>query len=203
MAELAAFEAGAGLASSIIAFIDFSIEFAKLVKDVADAQGSLPKELEECRIKIDTVGEWLRAIQRSLQQRHVEAPGDILLRAAILRFLATCDELLDECQSYTSQSVPKSQNVIGKTKTLLRNVKVAGKIYWNRDKIEGFSQRMKNHQAEVHSLIATRTLMVVDSVAYVARLQRYSRQIPSSQTCQIRHAAHIVRVFHRCESLLV
>src|SRR4051794_33414143 len=42
MAELAAIEAGAGLASSIIAFIDFSIEFAKLVKDVADAQGRLP-----------------------------------------------------------------------------------------------------------------------------------------------------------------
>jgi hypothetical protein len=168
MAELAAIEAGAGLASSIIAFIDFSIEFAKLVKDVADAQGRLPTELADCRTKIERVGEWLRTIQRSLQPPYVETQSDILLRGAILRFLATCDELLDECQSYTSQPGPRSKNIVNKTKILLHNIKTAGKIVWNKDKIKGFNEKLKEHQDEVESLIDTRTSMVVNSIGFVA-----------------------------------
>jgi hypothetical protein len=169
MAEFAAFEAGAGLASSIITFINFSIEFATLVKDITAAHGGLPKELEECRTRIQTVVEWLRSIQRSLDPPHIETPGDILLRLAILQFLGTCDELLDQCASFIpkSQGVQKPGKIIGKTKYLLQNVKQAGKIYWNKDKLQALNQKLKEHQADVTSHLVTRSSMMVNDVGYV------------------------------------
>jgi len=53
--ELAALQDGAGLASSIITFIEFSVKFGKLVRDIARTQGGLPWELEECREYIDVL----------------------------------------------------------------------------------------------------------------------------------------------------
>jgi len=73
MAELVALEGGAGLASSIITFIEFSVEFGKLVRDISRTQGRLPKELEECRDYIGFVAAWLQNIQRSIPARsHTE-----------------------------------------------------------------------------------------------------------------------------------
>jgi hypothetical protein len=47
--------AAVGLASSIITFIDFSVEFRKLVRSISQSHGSLPKELEECHEYIGVV----------------------------------------------------------------------------------------------------------------------------------------------------
>jgi hypothetical protein len=55
MAELAALEGSAGLASSIITSAGFSIDFGRFVRDVAKAQGELPKALEDCREYIEVV----------------------------------------------------------------------------------------------------------------------------------------------------
>jgi len=47
--------AAAGLASSIIAFINFSIELGKLVRKISQSQDSLPWELTACHEYIDIV----------------------------------------------------------------------------------------------------------------------------------------------------
>jgi hypothetical protein len=43
MAELAVVEGAAGLASSIITFVDISVKFGKLVRHIIQAQGNIPR----------------------------------------------------------------------------------------------------------------------------------------------------------------
>ena len=61
----------------------------------------------------------------------------------------------------------KPGKIIGKTKYLLQNVKQAGKIYWNKDKLQALNQKLKEHQSDVTSHLVTRTSMMVNDVGYV------------------------------------
>jgi hypothetical protein len=93
MADLAALEGAAGLASSIKTFISFSIEFGRLVRDVAKAQGELPKELEDCREYIEVVASWLDDINRGLPLNSTAMEEDKHLEEAIRRCTQTSSDL--------------------------------------------------------------------------------------------------------------
>jgi hypothetical protein len=83
MAELAALEGAAGFASSIITFVSFSIEFGKLVRDIAKTQGELPKELEDFEEYIEVVASWFDDINRELAPNITVTDNDKLLEESI------------------------------------------------------------------------------------------------------------------------
>jgi hypothetical protein len=104
--EMAEALAAVGLASSIITFIDFSVEFRKLVRSISQSQGSLPKELEECHEYIGIIAVWLEDVKRSIPPSSTTVEEDRHLEEAIKRCSQTAKELLVLLESLSRGFVP-------------------------------------------------------------------------------------------------
>jgi hypothetical protein len=159
--------AAIGLASSIMTFIDFSIEFGKLVRSISQSQGSLPKELEECHKYIDIVAIWLEDVKRSIQPVSDTVDENHHLDEAIQRCSQTVTELLILIESLSNGSIP-DENVsrIQKTRGTLRSIKRAGKIMWKRERIVEIRDKLRTNRDEVHLYISSRTGRQVTKLLY-------------------------------------
>jgi N-terminal domain on NACHT_NTPase and P-loop NTPases len=154
--ELAAVEGAAGLASSIITFINFSVKFGKLVRNVAQAQGALPKEFEECQEYIQTVAAWLTDISRSLRQDNL-AQEDKHLEQAIQRCMRICEELVLLLQTLCDGAGQDPHvSMARRTRKRLGNVKRAGKIMWKQDQITRIRDKLRKSRDDVHAHLGSR-----------------------------------------------
>ncbi|KAH7369671.1 hypothetical protein BKA65DRAFT_470928 [Rhexocercosporidium sp. MPI-PUGE-AT-0058] len=165
MAELAA----VGLVSNIISFIDFSIEFGQLVRDVAQAHGQLPQELEECHEYVKTISSWLANIKNNLvvPTRLGAEEEDANLEAAILRCTDTSNNLIKLLSSLGGAAGVEqgaSTARFDKIRDGLRSVKRAGKIVWRKDEIRGIRDKLRENRDDVHACIASRTGMKVGQI---------------------------------------
>lgn len=158
MATLAALEGGAGLASSIITFISFSVEFGKLVRDITRTQGSPPKELEECRGYIDNVALWVEIIRKTPSPGEEMAEENIHLKAAIERCLQTSAQLVSLLSKLSGNAdTDASKTLAQKTRLVVNSMKSGGKILWKRDQIRELRDKLKENREDVHAYIASRT----------------------------------------------
>lgn len=108
--------AAAGLASSIISFIEFSIEFGKLVRSISKRQGNLPKEFEECHEYIDIVAVWLEDAKRSVQPVSAIVEEDRHLEEAIQKCSQTATELVALLGSLSHGPLPDANiSLVGRT----------------------------------------------------------------------------------------
>jgi len=157
MAELTA----VGLASSIITFIDFSIEFGKLMRDVAQSHGKLPEELEECREYIEVIATWLQDIKRTLPTSpSAEEEEDTHLEAAAQRCTKTSSDLIALLESLCGSTTPDpNTSIVHKTRRTLGRMKRAGKIMWKREQITELRDKLRDDRDNVHAHIANRTGM--------------------------------------------
>jgi hypothetical protein len=156
MADLAA----VGLASSIITFIDFSIEFGNLMRDVAQAHGQLPKELEECREYIGVIATWLQDIKRTLPPGPTAEKEDTHLEAATQRCTKTSSDLIALLESLCGSTTPDpNTSIVRKTRSTLGSMKRAGKIMWKREQITDLRDKLQDDRDNVHAHIANRTGM--------------------------------------------
>jgi hypothetical protein len=161
--------AAVGLASSIITFIDFSIEFRKLVRSISQSQGSLPKELEECHEYISIVAVWLEDVKRSIPPASTTLEEDRHLEEAIQRCSQTAKELLVLLESLSRGLVPDenvSRELVHRTRGALGSIKRAGKIMWKREQIEVIRDRLRTNRADVHLHISSRTSRQVTKLLY-------------------------------------
>jgi hypothetical protein len=157
MPELAALEGAVGLASSIISFISFSIEFSKLVREVAKTQGELPKELDDCREYIEIVASWLDDINQGLAVNSSATEEDKHLEEAIRRCAQTSSGLTLLLRTLSSNAVRDSPATLGqKTRASFSTLKRAGKIMWKRDEIAAFRNKLRENRDDVHAHLATR-----------------------------------------------
>jgi hypothetical protein len=155
--ELAALQDGAGLASSIITFIEFSVKFGKLVRDIARTHGGLPRELEECREYIDVVAAWLGNIRQSIPDR-THAEEDRLLEQAIERCQNTAGRLMALLETLCGSARTDVKTSVGhRARIVLGDVKRAGKIMWRKEEITGIRDKLKGHRDDVHSHLGSRT----------------------------------------------
>jgi hypothetical protein len=167
MAELIALQGGAGLASSIITFVEFSVEFGKLVRDIARTQGGLPRELEECREYIDVVAAWLEDIRRSIPS-HTHTEEDRLLEQAVERCQNTAGRLVTLLETLCgSAATDGRRSVVHRARIVLRDVKRAGKIMWRKEEIIEIRDKLKGHKDDVHSHLGSRTGHHVKKVMWV------------------------------------
>jgi hypothetical protein len=159
--------AAAGLASSIIAFIDFSIEFGRLVRSISQSQDSLPRELEECHEYIKIVAVWLEGVKRSIQPVSMTVEEDRHLEGAIHRCSQTATELLVLLESLSRGSLP-AENVsrVQRTRGAISSIKRAGKILWKRDRIVEIRDRLRMNRDNVHLHIGSRTGRQVTKLLY-------------------------------------
>ena len=81
----------AGLASSIVTFLDFGVKVAKLTKQVYDAHGELPKDLQKCQSTVDEFSDWIRSLQSNMGSLPTRV--DEALKTAIDHCIDDCDAL--------------------------------------------------------------------------------------------------------------
>jgi len=168
MAELAALEGAAGLASSIITFVGFSIEFGKLVRDIAKTQGELPKELEDCQEYIEVVASWLDDINRGLAPNITVTDNDKLLEESIRRCTQTSSELANLLGTLCRKVSKDLPTLLGqKPRVTFSIIKRAGKVMWKRDEIAAFRNRLREHRDDVHAHLASRIYRQVNIILYV------------------------------------
>jgi hypothetical protein len=167
--EMAEALAAVGLASSIITFIDFSIEFRKLVRSISQSQGSLPKELEECHEYISIVAVWLEDVKRSIPPASTTVEEDRHLEEAIQRCSQTAKELLVLLESLSRGFVPDkdvSRELVHRTRGALGSIKRAGKIMWKRENIKEIRDTLRTNRDDVHLHITSRTSCQVTKLLY-------------------------------------
>lgn len=159
--------AAAGLASSIISFIDFSIEFGKLLRSISRTQGSLPKEVQECHEYIDIVAVWLEDARRSIQPVSTTVEEDRHLEEAIQRCSQTAAELVVLLGSLSPDYLLKENaSLAGRTREAFVSFKRAGKIMWKRERIAEIQNSLRASRDNVHLHINSRMNRQVTQLLY-------------------------------------
>jgi hypothetical protein len=168
MAELAAAEGAAGLASSIITFIGFSIEFGKLVREVARSQGEFPTELRDCHEYIEIVATWLGDVNWSLPPNRTATEEDQPLEEAVRRCTQTSNELAVLLRTLSNDVVRDSHASLGQgTRATFGTLKRAAKIMWKRDQIAEFRRKLRENRDDVQAHLASRICSQVKRILYV------------------------------------
>ncbi|KAI1379675.1 hypothetical protein F4677DRAFT_407214 [Hypoxylon crocopeplum] len=141
----------AGLASSIITFVDFTIKFAKLAKQVHEAHGALPADLRQCQSILDEFSQWIR----NLQTRQATSPqADRNLSSAIDHCVEDCNDLLDIFQAI----LPSTGQRQGK----LVSLKTAVKALRSEGRIKRVQKSLETHKNELRLRIAERTMVMME-----------------------------------------
>ncbi|KAH0534061.1 hypothetical protein FGG08_007340 [Glutinoglossum americanum] len=161
--------AAAGLASSVVTFLEFGIKLAKLTKQVHDAQGELPKDLQKCQSTVDEFSEWIRNLQtRQSKNGAPSSDADEALKKAIDYCVTDCEDLLRILQDLLPGSVPASgkQGRASNFKTALRAMRQDGRI-------KKAQKNLETHKNELRLCIAERTMSMVEE----------ARETGSTQLC--------------------
>jgi hypothetical protein len=145
----------AGLFASVISFLDFGVKVAKLTKQVYEAQGELPKDLQKCQSTVDDFSDWIRNLQPSIGSTSTRA--DAALKTAIDHCIDDCDALLKILQRLLpAGALPGSnQDRTARFKTVLRALRSDGKIKKAQSSLE-------SHKNELRLRIAERTMYMVE-----------------------------------------
>ena len=142
----------AGLASSIITFVEFGVKLARLTKQVYDAHGELPKDLQKCQSIVDEFSDWIRNLKT--RQDGVNLPlshCELSLKNALDHCVNDCDELLRIFENLLSNATPGKASF----KLVLRAMRKEGRM-------EKVQRSLEYHKNELRLRIAERTMEMVE-----------------------------------------
>jgi N-terminal domain on NACHT_NTPase and P-loop NTPases len=143
--------AAAGLASSIITFIEFGVKLAKLTKQVYDAHGELPKDLQKCQSIVDEFSDWVRNLKTRQDTALPPSHCEHSLKRALDECINDCDELLGIFENLLSKGTAGKASF----KLVLRAMRKEGRI-------EKAQKSLENHKNELRLRIAERTMEMVE-----------------------------------------
>jgi hypothetical protein len=150
--------AAAGLASSVMTFLDFGIKLAKLTKQVYDAQGELPKDLQNCQSTVDEFSKWIQNLQMIQSKNGAQLnEADEALEKAIDHCVDDCEDLLKIFQDLLPGPVPagSKQGRASNFRTALRAMRRDGRI-------KKAQKNLETHKNELRLHIAERTMAMVE-----------------------------------------
>lgn len=161
MAEVMAL---AGLASSIITFIDASVKLASVSKEFYLNCGELPKELSKCQKLTDEFYLWISDLQRSLSvQNPLIQPteADIALQNVIVN-------CVDECRTFQELLLGllptvKVRNQMGARLVALKS---AVSAMHKEGKIKRLHQSLEGLKNELRLCIGERTMRLSEQALY-------------------------------------
>lgn len=148
--------AAAGLASSIVAFIDASVKLASVCKEFHSNYGELPKELAKCQKLTDEFYLWISDLQRSLSvQDPLIQPTEA--DSALQNVIVKC---VDECKAFQellSGLLPavRARNQLG---ARLAALKSAVSAMHKEGKIKRCQQSLEQLKNDLRLYIGVRTM---------------------------------------------
>ncbi|RYP69729.1 hypothetical protein DL771_005931 [Monosporascus sp. 5C6A] len=170
----------AGLASSIITFLDCSIKLAKLTKQVYDAGGELPKDLKECQSIVDEFSGWIRDLKSKQSGRcHPSNSHDQSLTNAIDHCADDCNELLQIYQDLLPKS---SRSTVGVTLDISSSFATVIRAIRKEGRIQKVQRRLEMHKNELRLHIAERTMHMVEQT-----LETGSTQLAVTRSVETLH----------------